>query len=326
MVLDKTRLEKLYRDMVMIRRFEEVIEEYAANGTIPGFVHLSIGQEACQAGIVDALRKTDYKFPDHRGHGTIALCGTDPKLIMAEIFAKATGINGGRGGSMHINDIECRNMGFNGIQGSTMVTCLGTAFASVYKETDDVTAVFLGDGTLGEGTCHESLNMAATWKLPIIYCLLNNQYAISTHYTDSHPQKELKTWGEGYEIPSYRVDGNDVEAVIEIVESAVDKARKGEGPTLIEFLTYRWQGHFAGDPAAYRPEEEVKYWKDKDPIKLTRKILIEREGMSDDVLNQIEEEIEGDVQEMLRFSLESPSPDIKDAVTHTYVDREVEIR
>lgn len=326
MVLDKTRLEKLYRDMVMIRRFEEVIEEYAANGTIPGFVHLSIGQEACQAGIVDALRKTDYKFPDHRGHGTIALCGTDPKLVMAEIFAKATGINGGRGGSMHINDIECRNMGFNGIQGSTMVTCLGTAFASVYKETDDVTAVFLGDGTLGEGTCHESLNMSATWKLPIIYCLLNNQYAISTHYTDSHPQKELKTWGEGYEIPSYRVDGNDVEAVIEIVEKAADRARNGEGPTLIEFLTYRWQGHFAGDPAAYRPEEEVKYWKDRDPIKLTRKVLIEREGMSEDVLKDIEEEIEVDVQEMLRFSLESPSPDIKDAVTHTYVDREVEIR
>ncbi|MER0280575.1 thiamine pyrophosphate-dependent dehydrogenase E1 component subunit alpha [Clostridioides difficile] len=326
MVLDKTRLEKLYRDMVMIRRFEEVIEEYAANGTIPGFVHLSIGQEACQAGIVDALRKTDYKFPDHRGHGTIALCGTDPKLVMAEIFAKATGINGGRGGSMHINDIECRNMGFNGIQGSTMVTCLGTAFASVYKETDDVTAVFLGDGTLGEGTCHESLNMSATWKLPIIYCLLNNQYAISTHYTDSHPQKELKTWGEGYEIPSYRVDGNNIEEVIEIVEKAANRARKGEGPTLIEFLTYRWQGHFAGDPAAYRPEEEVKYWKDRDPIKLTRKVLIEREGMSEDVLKDIEEEIEADVQEMLRFSLESPSPDVKDAVTHTYVDREVEIR
>ena len=136
----------------MIRRFEEVIEEYAANGTIPGFVHLSIGQEACQAGVVDALKKTDYKFPDHRGHGAIALCGTDPKLVMAEIFAKETGINHGRGGSMHVNDLECRNMGFNGIQGSTMVTCLGTAFASVYNGTDDVTAVFLGDGTLGEGT------------------------------------------------------------------------------------------------------------------------------------------------------------------------------
>ena len=146
MALSKERLLKVYRDMVMIRRFEEVIEEYAANGTIPGFVHLSIGQEACQAGVVDALKKTDYKFPDHRGHGAIALCGTDPKLVMAEIFAKETGINHGRGGSMHVNDLECRNMGFNGIQGSTMVTCLGTAFASVYNGTDDVTAVFLGTG------------------------------------------------------------------------------------------------------------------------------------------------------------------------------------
>lgn len=224
MALSKERLLKVYRDMVMIRRFEEVIEEYAANGTIPGFVHLSIGQEACQAGVVDALKKTDYKFPDHRGHGAIALCGTDPKLVMAEIFAKETGINHGRGGSMHVNDLECRNMGFNGIQGSTMVTCLGTAFASVYNGTDDVTAVFLGDGTLGEGTCHESMNMAATWKLPIIYCLVNNGYAISTRYEEAHPQKELKTWGEGYEVPSFRLDGNDIEAVIEAVEKADRKS------------------------------------------------------------------------------------------------------
>ena len=201
-MLSNERLLKLYRDMVMIRRFEEVIETYAANGTVPGFVHLSIGQEACQAGVVDCLKKTDYKFPDHRGHGAICLCGTDPKLVMAEIFGKATGINHGRGGSMHVNDLDCGNMGFNGIQGSTMVTCLGTAFNAVYNHTDAVTAVFMGDGTLGEGTCHESMNMAATWKLPVIYCLVNNQYAISTKYTESHPQKRLKTWGEGYEVPA----------------------------------------------------------------------------------------------------------------------------
>ena len=176
MALSKERLLKVYRDMVMIRRFEEVIEEYAANGTIPGFVHLSIGQEACQAGVVDALKKTDYKFPDHRGHGAIALCGTDPKLVMAEIFAKETGINHGRGGSMHVNDLECRNMGFNGIQGSTMVTCLGTAFASVYNGTDDVTAVFLGDGTLGEGTCHESMNMAANIIVSFVCALQVNAF------------------------------------------------------------------------------------------------------------------------------------------------------
>ena len=323
MVLSKERLLKLYRDMFMIRRFEEVIETYAANGTIPGFVHLSIGQEACQAGVVDSLRRTDYKFPDHRGHGAIALCGTDPKLVMAEIFAKETGINGGRGGSMHINDITVRNMGFNGIQGSTVVTALGTAFASVYNKTDDVTAVFMGDGTLGEGTCHESMNMSATWKLPIIYCLINNQYAISTPYYESHPQHELKTWGEGYEVPSYRVDGNDVEAVVEAMEQAAARARSGEGPTLIEFMSYRWQGHFAGDPAAYRPEEEVAEWKAKDPVKRLRTVLLEREGVAEDSLAAIEKTVESDVQEMLRFSLESPSPKAEDALKHVYADREV---
>ena len=327
MALSKERLLKVYRDMVMIRRFEEVIEEYAANGTIPGFVHLSIGQEACQAGVVDALKKTDYKFPDHRGHGAIALCGTDPKLVMAEIFAKETGINHGRGGSMHVNDLECRNMGFNGIQGSTMVTCLGTAFASVYNGTDDVTAVFLGDGTLGEGTCHESMNMAATWKLPIIYCLVNNGYAISTRYEEAHPQKELKTWGEGYEVPSFRLDGNDIEAVIEAVEKAADRARKGEGPTVLEFMTYRWQGHFAGDPAAYRPEDEVSYWvNDRDPLKLTKAILLEREQVEPAVLQAVEEEEEKHVQEMLKFSLESEYPGIETATTYTYANREVELR
>ena len=324
MALSKARLVKLYKDMYMIRRFEEVIEKYAANGTIPGFVHLSIGQEACQAGVVDALKKTDYKFPDHRGHGAIALCGTDPKLVMAEIFAKATGINGGRGGSMHVNDLEYRNMGFNGIQGSTMVTCLGTAFASVYNKTDDVTAVFLGDGTLGEGACHESLNLSATWNLPVIYCLLNNQYAISTHYTEAHPQKQLKTWGEGYEIPSYRIDGNDVEAVVEAVEKAAARARKGQGPTFLEMMTYRWQGHFAGDPAAYRPEEEVAEWKAKDPVKKTRADLMKKHKMKEPELSKIEAEIEENVQQMLKFSIESPDPVVADALTHVYADREVQ--
>lgn len=325
MALSNERLLKLYRDMVMIRRFEEVIEVYAANGTVPGFVHLSIGQEACQAGVIDCLKKTDYKFPDHRGHGAICLCGTDPKLVMAEIFGKATGINHGRGGSMHVNDLDCGNMGFNGIQGSTVVTCLGTAFNAVYKHTDAVTAVFMGDGTLGEGTCHESMNMAATWKLPIIYCLVNNQYAISTKYTDAHPQKRLKTWGEGYEVPSFYVDGNDVEAVVEAVEAAVERARKGEGPTLLEFDTYRWQGHFAGDPAAYRPEEEVQAWKDRDPVKLCRNTMLER-GISEDELKKIEDEEEAHVQDMLKFSLESPYPGIETATTYTYADREVETR
>ncbi len=303
-----------------------MIEIYAANGTVPGFVHLSIGQEACQAGIVDCLEKTDYKFPDHRGHGAIALCGTDPKTVMSEIFGKETGINHGRGGSMHVNDLDCGNMGFNGIQGSTSVTALGTAFASVYNNTDAVTAVFMGDGTLGEGACHESINMAATWKLPIVYCLINNFYAISTRYEEAHPQEELKTWGEGYEVPSYRVDGNDVEAVVAITEEAVERARKGEGPTFIEFMTYRWQGHFAGDPAAYRPDEEVEYWKSNDPILRLKNTLLEREGVSEAEIKKIEDEEEENVQQMLQFSLDSPVPSLDTATTYVYADREVEVR
>jgi TPP-dependent pyruvate/acetoin dehydrogenase alpha subunit len=324
MALEKERLKDLYYDMVSIRRFEEEVEQYSKNGTIPGFIHLSIGQEAAQAGIVRALRATDYKFPDHRGHGAICLCGTEKKLVMAEIFGRAAGINGGRGGSMHINDLEYRNMGFNGIQGSTMVTCLGTAFASVYNKTDDVTAVFLGDGTLGEGTCHESMNMAATWKLPIIYCLLNNQYAISTHYKEAHPQKQLATWADGYEVPNEVVDGNDIEAVVEASERAAERARKGEGPTLIEFLTYRWQGHFAGDPAAYRPEGEVEEWKAKCPIARARKKLIEAHGCQEKELRKLEQKADEEIADAVEFALNSPWPDPKNAVEHVYADYQAE--
>ncbi|MFP4619462.1 MAG: thiamine pyrophosphate-dependent dehydrogenase E1 component subunit alpha [Spirochaetaceae bacterium] len=326
MALSKKRLQDLYYDMVSIRRFEEEVEKYSKNGTIPGFIHLSIGQEAAQAGVVGALKKTDYKFPDHRGHGAIALSGTEKKLVMAEIFGKKTGINGGRGGSMHINDLECRNMGFNGIQGSTVVTALGTAFASVYRHTDDVTALFIGDGTLGEGTCHESMNLAATWKLPVIYCLINNQYAISTHYRESHPQEQLATWADGYEVPKEVVDGNDIEAVVEATERAAKRARKGEGPTLLEFMTYRWQGHFAGDPASYRPEEEVKEWLEKCPLKKTKTRLVEDFDVSEKELEKLEKKADEEIADAVKFSLDSPKPDPKDALRHVWADRDAEDR
>jgi pyruvate dehydrogenase E1 component alpha subunit len=318
MALKTELLTSLYFDMYAIRRFEEEVEVYSKNGTIPGFIHLSIGQEASQAGPVRALRETDYKFPDHRGHGAICLCGTERKLVMAEIFGKATGINGGRGGSMHVNDLRFRNMGFNGIQGSTVVSALGTAFASKYNKTDDVTIVFMGDGTLGEGTCHESMNMAATWKLPIVYCLINNQYAISTHYTESHPQKQLATWAEGYEVPNEVVDGNDVQAVYEAVQRAAERARKGEGPTLLELMTYRWQGHFAGDPAAYRSDEEVASWKARCPLVQCRKELLGKRKVSEAELKALEADADREIAECVRFSLESPWPDPKYAIEHVY--------
>jgi pyruvate dehydrogenase E1 component alpha subunit len=252
--------------MVKIRKFEEEVESYKEKGHIQGWIHLSIGQEAANAGVVKALRPSDYKFPDHRGHGESLMCGTDAKLIMAEIFGKATGINRGRGGSMHINDIAVRNMGFNGIQGSTLVTALGTAFASQYKGKDDVSVVFMGDGTLGEGACHESMNLAATWKLPLIYILINNMYAISTRYDLAHPQKQLATWADGYGVPNEIVDGNDVELVYEATQRAADRARRGDGPTLLELMSYRWQGTFdKAEDSKWRPKEEQDAWKDQCP-------------------------------------------------------------
>ena len=325
MSLNTEQLLNMYYDMVLIRKFEETIDLYAKKGTVPGFVHLSIGQEACHTGVIRALRKTDFKYPDHRGHGAILLCGTDKKLVMAEIFAKATGINGGRGGSMHVNDITVGNMGFNGIQGSITVTALGTAFASAYRNEDDVSVVFMGDGTLGEGACHESINLAATWKLPVIYALINNQYAISTHYTEAHPQKQLATWADGYGVPNQVVDGNDVEAVFEATTKAVERARKGEGPTLLEFMTYRWQGHFAGDPASYRPDEEVQAWKEKCPIKRLKEKLL-ASNVSANELQALEDKADAEIEEMVKFCLESPDPKQEEALKHVYVDWEVECK
>ena len=328
MSLPKERMLKVYEDMVLIRRFEEEVEKYSKNGTIPGFVHLSIGQEATQAGIIEALRETDYKFPDHRSHGAIVLSShpEDRKRILAEIFAKKTGINGGRGGSMHVNDLKVRNMGFNAIEGSTVVTCLGTAFASVYNHTDDVTAVFMGDGTLGEGTCHESMNMSATWKLPVLYCLVNNGYAISTPFRESHPQPQLAMWADGYCVPNETIDGNDLDAVIPAVERAAERARAGGGPTLIEFMTYRWQGHFSGDPAAYRPQGELESWKAKDPILLTKIKLMTAHGVSEEEINAIHARVETEIASYIKFALESPDPDPQDSVKHVYTDIEVEGR
>lgn len=325
MALPKERLLELYRDMVLIRKFEDIIEEYSAKGIVPGFVHLSTGEEATHVGVVRALRKSDYKYLDHRGHGATLMCGSDPKCIMAEIFGKSTGVNGGRGGSMHTNDWEVHNHGFNGIQGSTLVTALGTAFASVYEKKDDVSVIFMGDGTLGEGTCHESINMAASMKLPILYILVNNLYAISTRVERVHPQKQLRSWADGYGVPNEEVDGNDVEAVTEATERALARARAGEGPTLLEIKTYRWQGHFAGDPAAYRPKEEVEEWKKKCPIKRTRQVLTARDGVPVEQLDAIDQDVEKQLAEMLQFSLESPIPDVSMALTNVYADREVEV-
>lgn len=323
MGLAREEFLSMYHDMLLIRRFEETVDEYAKKGMIPGFLHLSIGQEACQVGVLRALKPTDYKFLDHRSHGVCLLAGTPKERVMAEIFGKKTGICSGKGGSMHIADVNCGNMGCNAIVGSTLAACLGTALAAQIRGTDQVTAVFFGDGAVGRGEFHESLNLSATWKLPVIYVLVNNLYAISTHTDRAHPVKDLAQMASGYNIPGVIVDGNDVEAVYDAASAAVARARRGEGPTLLELKTYRWQGHFSGDPASYRPEEEVRMWKERCPIKRARRKLIEVHQVPETEVRSVEQKVEEEIAAMLKFSLESPQPEACEALRHVYVGREV---
>jgi len=321
--VSKERLLDFYHKMVLVRRFEETVEEYSKKGYVPGFIHLGVGQEAAQVGTMAAFREGDYVLPDHRSHGVCLMVGTPVNEVMAEIFGKATGCNGGRGGSMHIADFARGNVGNNAIQGSTMATACGLAVAAQIQKTGAVTFNFIGDGTVGRGEFHESLNLAGVWKLPIVYVLVNNGYAISTRATDAHPLEDLAQMGCAYDIPGVTVDGNDVEAVCSAATEAAERARRGEGATLLELKTYRWQGHFSGDPASYRPEEEVRAWKEKCPIARTRARLIERKWATEESIASIDAAVEEVIQEAVKFAIESPVPTEKDAVAFVYVGREV---
>ncbi|MEW6308815.1 MAG: thiamine pyrophosphate-dependent dehydrogenase E1 component subunit alpha [Bacillota bacterium] len=323
MAVDKTTLLDFYRKMVLIRRFEETVEEYSKKGHVPGFIHLGVGQEAAQAGAMAAFQKGDFVLPDHRSHGVCLLVGTPTREVLAEIFGKETGVCRGKGGSMHIADFARGNVGNNAIQGSTMVTALGLAYAAQFKQTKAVTFNFIGDGTVGRGEFHESLNLAGVWKLPIVYVLVNNQYAISTRAVDAHPLEKLSQMGCAYDIPGVTVDGNDVEAVAAVVTEAAERARRGEGASLVELVTYRWQGHFSGDPASYRPEEEVKAWKEKDPIKRVREQLLAKGWATAEDIKGLDARVEAEIADAVTFAIESPVPKVEEATHHVYVGREV---
>jgi pyruvate dehydrogenase E1 component alpha subunit len=204
------------------------------------------------------------------------------------------------------------------------VTALGTAFASQYKGKDDVSVVFMGDGTLGEGACHESMNLAATWKLPLIYILINNMYAISTRYDLAHPQKQLATWADGYGVPNEIVDGNDVELVYEATQRAADRARRGDGPTLLELMSYRWQGTFdKAEDSKWRPKEEQDAWKDQCPIRRLKDKLLNRSICAEKIA-AIEDKVSAEIEDAVKFSVESPDPEPEEALEHVYAGREVE--
>jgi pyruvate dehydrogenase E1 component alpha subunit len=315
--LTHEKMIELYKNMVTIRRFEEKVSELFAKGAIPGFVHLYIGQEAVAVGVCANLRKEDYIVSTHRGHGHCIAKGANLNKMMAELFGKASGYCKGKGGSMHIADYGSGILGANAIVGANIPIAAGAAFAAKFRGTDQVGVAFFGDGASSTGAFHEGINIAAAWKLPAIFVCENNLYAISTRANRTIPVRNIADKAAAYGIPGVVVDGMDVIAVYDAAHEAVERAKKGEGPTLIECKTYRFCGSFEGDPQLYRSKEEREEWRKRDPLNFGRK-LVETGHMTDAELDRIELEIKSAIEEAVKYASESPYPGSEEATTDLF--------
>jgi pyruvate dehydrogenase E1 component alpha subunit len=306
----------LFTRMVRVRTFEDNTTKIFAGGEMPGFLHLSQGEEAVAAGVCGALRLEDAIYTTHRGHGCIIAKGADLKPMMAELFGRIAGCCKGRAGSMHFADVATGCMGSNGIVGEGMRIAIGTAFAQKYQKTDHVTAVFFGEGATGTGAFHESFNMAATLNLPLIFVCSINLYAQMTPKTDHIAIENVADRAAGYGAPGVTIDGNDLELVFAEANKAIKHCRDGKGPYMIECKTYRHHGHFEGDPCSYRPEGELEKWQKKDPIALYEKKL-KKEGVVDTKgIQAIKDEAQKAVDKAVDFARQSPQPD----VAELYID------
>jgi pyruvate dehydrogenase E1 component alpha subunit len=319
--LSNAELCKLYRDMVLVREFEQQLEAEQKRGRVPGLLHTGVGQEATLAAIAHVLDQTDCFFPDHRCHGLCLLAGSPGNRLMAEILGRATGVCGGRGGSMHLADAAVGNFGGNVVEGSMMATALGPALAWKMRGESHISAVVIGDGTVGRGEFNESLNLASVWKLPVLYCCINNQYAISTHVTAAHPTANMSEMAAGYQLATAMVDGNDIVAATQAARLAADYVRSGQGPYFLEFHTWRWQGIFSGE---MRPADEVKLWKEtREPLRRARQQLLEQGAATEAGIEAAHAEVKALVAEWVTFAHESPSPDVATALDYVYADPEV---
>lgn len=304
------------------RRFEEKAGQLYGQQKIKGFCHLYIGQEACSSGSVSALIEGDKWITAYRDHGQPLALGSDPGAVMAELMAKATGISKGKGGSMHMFDKEKGFFGGHGIVGGQVPLGAGIAFAEKYNETGNLCICMMGDGAVRQGAFHEALNMAMTWKLPVIFVIENNGYAMGTSVERTSNVRELHTLGESYDMPSAPVDAMNPENVHIAVEEAADRARRGDGPTLLEFRTYRYKGHSMSDPAKYRSKEEVKEYKDRDPIEYVRGKILDNKWATAEELKAIDDKIKQDVLGYVKFAEESPYPDPSEAYKDVYVQQD----
>jgi pyruvate dehydrogenase E1 component alpha subunit len=316
--IKKDTLLSIYETMVKIRVFESRVSELFAQGKLPGFIHLYIGEEAVATGVCAHLNEGDYITSTHRGHGHLIAKGGDLKLMMAELYGKRTGYCKGKGGSMHIADVDLGILGANGIVGGGPPIATGAGFAIKYQEKENVVVCFFGDGASNQGTTHEGMNMASIWKLPVIFVCENNFYGISLSQAHHQSISDIADRAAAYDIPGVVVDGNDVTAVYEAAAEAVKRARAGHGPSLIECKTYRHRGHFEGDPTVYRSKDEVDAWMKKDPIPRYEASLRHMGLLDDAKILAVHKEMEDRVDEAIRFAEMSPWPDPSELLEDIY--------
>ena len=319
--LDRATLIDIYRQMLLVRRFEEKSAEAYSSGKIGGFCHLYIGQEAVAIGAISAIRKDDYVLTSYREHAHAIAKGMSPDAVMAELYGKAGGCSRGKGGSMHMFDKEVNFLGGHGIVGGQIPLATGVAFATKYKETDQVTLCFFGEAAVNQGAFHESMNMAQLWKLPCIYICENNQYGMGTSLERAMSLQDISQKACAYEIASEFVDGMDVLAVREATLRAVERARKSYLPTLLEVRTYRFMGHSMSDPGNYRTRAEIERHQERDPLKLFSTSLKEEEIMNDAEMKKVDDEVREEVEHAVRFAEESPLPAPEELFTNVYADQ-----
>tara|TARA_R110000868_G_scaffold362635_5_gene624815 strand:- start:471 stop:1517 length:1047 start_codon:yes stop_codon:yes gene_type:complete len=313
---------KWYESMLLMRKFEEKAGQLYIQQKIRGFCHLYIGQEALVAAAVSATKESDNMITAYRDHAHPIGLGMHPKYVMAELYGKSTGSTKGKGGSMHIFDNKRNFFGGHGIVGAQIPLGAGIAFADKYKGNDNVTLCYMGDGAVRQGAFHEALNMAMYWKLPVIFIIENNNYAMGTSVERVSNVTDLHKLADGYSMPNEQIDGMACEPVHEAIEKAVTRARKGEGPTLLEMRTYRYKGHSMSDPAKYRTKEELEQYKSLDPIENVLQTIKKHKFATDKQLEEIEEKVKSLVKESVDFAEESEFPDASELYTDVYTQED----
>ncbi len=320
MSVDKKTLIDLYTKTLKVRLFEEKVWDLFGQNIVPGTLHLYLGQEAVAAGVTAALKKTDWIQSTHRGHGHVIAKGADPNAALAELLGKKTGSCKGKGGSMHITEFDAGVLGATGVVASGLPIAVGAALSCQMRKTKDVVACFFGDGASNNGTFGESLNMSAIWNLPVIWVVENNLYAMGTPIKLTCPSSTIAERASGYCIPNEVVDGMNALEVYNATVKAVERARKGEGPTLIECQTYRMRGHSRFDPAKYRPEEEAKEWLNKDSVEIIKKIAIDEGALTEKDAEKIRKKLQKEIDKAGEFAVESEYPDPEEVHDDVYAE------